>query len=351
MLTQAEAEDDQPNADQPKTDQPKTDQKAVAPAQIAEWIIQLDDDLYDNRKNAQEGLENSGQQALEATFEEARIGSLESSTRALNIILSWTESSDPELQIAALEKLVTLPNRPIESGLAAELLADAHELEALEAFANLGGKHTNLPYLIENRLPALHLKIDLSWQGELEGLKHLPAIRRAMIVSFRSVPIDDEVFEYLENLPNLRRIELIGTKITEEMVEKKRKEMPGVLIDHRKSAARLGISTLNGRRQGPVIIDKVFPGTAAAKAGLLTRDAITEFEGEKIRDFLDLTTRIGKFQPGDSIELTIMRDGKTIKKTISFDRWGDDLMESPNKALGQVPGRQPGRRKIILERR
>jgi len=313
------------------------DEKTVEPAQITEWITQLDDDLYALRKSAQQGLENLGQPALEAIAEEARTGSLESSTRALNIMLSWTESPDHELQIAALEKLVTLPNRPIESGLAAELLADAHEQYALKAFTKLGGRYQRerLMRMIHHR-PALQVIVDSDWHGELEGLEYLATMRSATDVSFYEAPVGDRALEYLVRMPNLRRIEFFGTKVSKETLQELEKQIPNLIIDVRRSGAFLGIS-------GPQS-----PNSAASKAGLRVRDAITELEGEKIKDFRDLTQRISQFQPGETVELTILRGGAQMKMNVTFDRWGKKDPKNANRAHPQI---LPAPRKITLERR
>jgi len=341
MLSPAEAEDDQP----------KANQKAVAPAQIAEWIVQLDDDLYDNRKNAQEGLENSGQQALEATLEEARVGSLESSTRALNIILSWTESSDHTLKIAALDRLSTLPNHPIESGLAAKLLADAHERYALKSLLDFGARFKvdlmharTVPVVVGLR--NLHIIIDASWKGDLDGLKHLAAVPRATTISFYFAPLDDRVLQHLTGLPNTLQLEFYGTPISTKTQEQLAKLLPKVQKVVVTEGALLGIRG-DGFAQGPVVIIDVSKGFAADKAGLLKGDKITEFEGEEIKDFHDLTSRIGKFKPGETVELTILRGDEVIKKQVTFDGWGKHLTSETGDARHILP--PP--RKILLERR
>ncbi len=326
---------------------------SVDTLKIAAWVVQLDDDLYATRKKAQQNLELAGLQAMKAVAEEARSGSLESSTRALNIMLAWSESADHPLQIASLENLVTLPNRPIEAGLAAELLADAREQAALVAFTALGGRHEidrlvrQLPF--QNRLPHLQAIIDARWKGELEGLKHLAAMRRVSTVSFYSAPLDQHALAYLTKIPNLQRIEFFGTTFPADAIADLRKKIPDVDI-HIRSGALLGIRG-DGNRQGPVVIMEVGKDTAAAKAGLQAQDAITELGGEKVKDFTDLTSRIGKFQPGDSVELTIVRDGKQIKKKVTFDRWGNQVVEMPTNATRNMQQRFPAPRKITLERR
>ena len=199
----------------------ESDQVPVAtPAQIAQWVLQLDDNRYAIRNNAQQELQHVGAPALQAVSQEAQTGSLESSTRALNIMLAWSESADHELQIATLEKLIELPNRPIEASLAAELLADARQLAALKEFTSLGGRYQADPVVrMIGRAIALQVILDSEWKGGLDGLKHLAAVHHATTVSFYFAPISEGVLEYLETIPNLRRIEFFGTAVSAEMVK------------------------------------------------------------------------------------------------------------------------------------
>src|SRR5262245_22996532 len=72
--------------------------------QIADWVEDLDSNLFDDRERAQKNLTQSKTAALDAVAEAARTGSLECSTRAINILLAWSEAEDHELVLASLEK-------------------------------------------------------------------------------------------------------------------------------------------------------------------------------------------------------------------------------------------------------
>jgi len=176
-------------------------------------------------------------------------------------------------------------------------------------------------------------------------------VPRATTISFYFIPLEDGVLEHLKHLPHVKRLEFYGTSISEEAAQQLRKQLPNVDILVTKGAL-LGIHG-DGVRQGPVVILQANEGFAAAKAGLRKGDAITELEGEKIKDFRDLTRRIGKFEPGETVELTILRDGALMKKQITFDHWGKQLAGKPDDATRNFPARQilPAPRKITLERR
>ncbi len=58
------------------------------------------------------------------------------------------------------------------------------------------------------------------------------------------------------------------------------------------------------------IIGSVGQGTPASQAGLQAKDVITGFGGKKIEDSGDLLTALRQYQPGDTIKVTVSRNGK-----------------------------------------
>ncbi len=56
----------------------------------------------------------------------------------------------------------------------------------------------------------------------------------------------------------------------------------------------------------------VEPGSPADKAGLREGDVITQLDGKTINDSYPLAGAIGEHKPGDTVQLTIVRDGKTM---------------------------------------
>jgi len=328
--------------------------KQTPPPPIQRWIAQLDDDQYATREQAQLHLEHTGLAALDAVADAAHNGSLERATRAINILLSWSESRDSALQIAALEKLAALPNRS-EAEMASQMLANVREQAALEAITALGGHYMLDPQARgvfqqqqRRQQPPLQIIIGLQWKGGVEGLKHLSAIRRATTVSLHSARLGDEALEPLAKLPHVRRIELYGTDISSAAIKKLREQIPSVKIAVR-SAARLGIQGYH--QNGGALVNAIMQGSAAEKAGLQPRDLITEMDGEKLQDFTDLTDRIAQHQPGDTVVLKIVRNGNVQELKVTFDRWGSEEANPEDRA--GTPHRAPQGKapKIILDRR
>jgi serine protease Do len=65
-----------------------------------------------------------------------------------------------------------------------------------------------------------------------------------------------------------------------------------------------------------VIVERVEQGTPAAEAGLQQGDIITAIDGEQVKDTGDLFAALRNYQPGDSVELTVVRDGN--EQTVSL---------------------------------
>lgn len=73
-------------------------------------------------------------------------------------------------------------------------------------------------------------------------------------------------------------------------------------------------------------VKEVTPETPAAKAGLQKGDIITAVNGEPVETAKDLVKEIAKFEVGESIELTYLRDGKTIKTSAQLAEREEELL-------------------------
>ncbi len=308
-------------------------------AKIQQWITELDDDQYLVRKQAQQQLEVAGRPALAAVAVAARSGSLESTTRALHVLLLWSESDDTALRLDALQHIAVLPNRKTEALMASEILAEVREQAAVEALTAAGGvfeRDTILPagMITGQNRPPLKVIINPKWKGGDQGLKHLKEVRRTTTISFHSAPITDKALTHLLHLPNLRRIEFYGTKVSKPAVQQLKKTLTEKVTIDVRSTALLGVSAISPR--GPAQVNGVVHGSAADKGGLQRGDVITELNGEKIADFEGLTRRIAKHEAGDSVTLKILRNGKAQDVKITFDHWGDGKLQLDNRRRTRI---------------
>jgi putative serine protease PepD len=80
--------------------------------------------------------------------------------------------------------------------------------------------------------------------------------------------------------------------------------------------AYLGVSltaAANGAR-----VSKICPGTPAAKAGLQTDDVVTSFAGKNVSSVDALRFAVDAKHPGDSVNVTFRRSGKTRVATVTL---------------------------------
>ena len=61
-------------------------------------------------------------------------------------------------------------------------------------------------------------------------------------------------------------------------------------------------------------------GSPAAKAGFKAGDVMVEFDGKPIQNLYDFTYALRGKQPGDSVKVKVMRDGKPIEATVLLTR-------------------------------
>ncbi len=78
-------------------------------------------------------------------------------------------------------------------------------------------------------------------------------------------------------------------------------------------AAQLGISMQDG-----VLVRLVEPGSPAAQAGIQIRDVITAFDGQPLKEEAALSRALNGHKPGDTVTLTILRDGQTMDVKVTL---------------------------------
>lgn len=296
--------------------------------EISWWVGELDSELFDTRERSQKRLTEAGIPAINEVVEAARNGTLESSTRALNILLTWSEAEEAKLQVAALEALAGLDNRPKEAAIAKEMLAQVRENVALKEIAKLGGSFqvgVQINGMMITRPDhSIQIVIGSEWKGGVEGLEHLTQVPHAVLVCYHSAPLGDEALEVLERMPQLLRVELYGAKqITPEAIENLKGKIKAQVDVG--SGAFLGVQGMTSGNQA--IVAKVVAESAADKAGIRENDIIAKINGEEIKDFLAMKDLIAQHEPGDSVMFTILRPRpnetpETLELKVTFAQWG-----------------------------
>jgi len=70
------------------------------------------------------------------------------------------------------------------------------------------------------------------------------------------------------------------------------------------------------------VITQVEPNSPGAKAGLKVGDVITKVDGYEVSDAGQLQVEIGQKQPGEKVELRVMRDGKELTLPVTVEELG-----------------------------
>jgi serine protease Do len=92
-----------------------------------------------------------------------------------------------------------------------------------------------------------------------------------------------------------------------------------------------------------VVIEAVTPGSPADKAGMKVGDAITEFDGERVRSTMQFSRLVRETPAGRSVQVILSRGGQRVPVTVTPDRstFGDDfamrLLDTPRARLAIPP--------------
>ncbi len=86
------------------------------------------------------------------------------------------------------------------------------------------------------------------------------------------------------------------------------------------TAAYLGLGDNRG-----AVVTAINPGSPAAKAGFKTYDIVTEFNGKKIRNSLDLMDAVSDAPVGKSVDVKAIRENKEVKLKVTTATRTDEL--------------------------
>jgi serine protease Do len=71
------------------------------------------------------------------------------------------------------------------------------------------------------------------------------------------------------------------------------------------------------------MVTQVMEGSPAEKAGIKVDDIVVELQGEPVAGATELMNRVAMYKPGTDVELTVLRDGKKKKITVTLDKRPD----------------------------
>ncbi|MDN3650127.1 DegQ family serine endoprotease [Reinekea marina] len=90
-------------------------------------------------------------------------------------------------------------------------------------------------------------------------------------------------------------------------------EMYAAFNDDLELAKSLGLERAEG-----ALVARVFNNSPADKAGLQANDVIIELNGNTVQRYSDLPPLVGAIKPGETVEATILRDGKERKVSVTI---------------------------------
>jgi serine protease Do len=85
------------------------------------------------------------------------------------------------------------------------------------------------------------------------------------------------------------------------------------------------------------VVTQVEPNSPGARGGLKTGDVITALNGKAISDSGELQVEVGQKQPGTTIKLEVMRDGKSVTVPVTLEAMGsrDKIAEAGGSEHGK----------------
>jgi hypothetical protein len=229
-------------------------------------------------------------------------------------------SGDDNLAFAALEHLVQLKDRPTIVSRAESELDDRTVAACEEKLAPLGAELVVQPERIDINtiVNALHVRLGPNWQGTSEDMRVVAKLPRQLYFELEGAPIDDGVAKMFESKQKLAFIKFIDTKVTPAAVDSLKQRHPESVVVVR-NQAMLGVGGEN--HASGVLVVEVRGGTAAAAAGIVPGDIIATIDGHRLPDFDRLTVRISQHQPGDKVEIEILRGEKKLKLSVTLGSW------------------------------
>jgi membrane-associated protease RseP (regulator of RpoE activity) len=238
------------------------------------------------------------------------------------------KSSDLQLAIPALERLILLKDRGEVASKAAEQLAMIRHQQAADTIVKLGGHMGPVRSgLVDPRFAPVQVVLDANWKGGDDGLSLLQDIRGLVRVAIIGTDLSFKGLAKLEAARGLQMISLYGTRVANEDVNELRKLIPNVTVDVRKGGL-LGIRGDSTTDRAAHVV-QVQPEGAAQEAGIQAGDSITHLNMEELANFEALVSRVANMSPGDVVSLRVNRNGKVMDLDVRLGQWNaDDVLKN-----------------------
>jgi hypothetical protein len=299
---------------------PAATRPAPTAAEIGIWISQLNDDRYLVREAATQHLIAAGNTALDPLLAVANSDRPEPADRAIWILRRLGGSQDTDLAMSALEHLIQLTGRPALVSKAEAELDDRIITACERRLAPLGAEIVLRAEQIDFNTVAnvLHVRLEPDWHGTSEDLRMIAKLPRQMYFELEGAALDDAVAKMFEARQKLAFVRFSNSKVSPAAIDSLKLQHPKAIVVLR-NLAMLGVG--GQTHKSGVLVTDVRQGTAAAAAGIVLGDVIATIDGHPLPDFDRLTVRIAQHQPGDKVDVEIIRGEKKSKITVTLGSW------------------------------
>jgi hypothetical protein len=283
----------------------------VAGVDVVGLVRKLDSNRYREREEATLALVESGNVALDPLLAAANGDRPEASDRAVWVLKKLGDSPDRDAALAALERLVQVRNRPT---VVAEALAIQTRLRfavCQENLAKLGGQLSvmDIPMTDVGMVSAVRLELGDNWRGTVDDLKCLVDLDQQHFFRLIGKKIDDDVIRLFETKNDLRYLQVFMSRVTPAAADALKAKQPKAVV-YIRNRALLGIQGESQPNGVKVILAD--PRYGAASAGIQRDDVVTKIDGKPLQDFDRLTAIISQREPGDVVEVTVLRGEQTL---------------------------------------
>jgi hypothetical protein len=289
-------------------------------ADITRWISALDDNRYLTREEATQHLIAAGSAALDPLLAIANSDQPEPADRAIWILRRLGNSRDNDLGVAALEHLAQLKGRPALVAKAEAELDDRSIATCERRLGPLGAEIVLRPEQIDATTVAnvLHVHLDSNWHGTPEDLGMIAKLPRQFYFELDGAAFDDSIAKMFETKKKLAFVKFSNAKVSPAAVDSLKQQHPESIVILR-NQAMLGLG--GQTHKSGVLVTNVLQGGAAAAAGIVLGDVIATMDGHSLPDFDRLTVQIAQHQPGDKIDVEVIRGEKKTKITVTLGSW------------------------------
>ena len=174
------------------------------------------------------------------------------------------------------------------------------------------------------KMPNVHLMSIKDAPVDLEMLKALtPLLPKLSKVRFYYLPLDDKAVPLLKKLTSVSKAEFYGLNLSLDARTELLAALPEAVAEAPNIPFRDGgfLGVTSDRESTVCIFSDVRRDGGAYEAGALSGDKVIQVDDTEVSNFSDLTKHLKNKRAGDSVNLTVVRNGEEIKMEVTLKKW------------------------------